>query len=64
MQQSAALKYTEIARRFLQAATGYLNEGDLIQASEKLWGATAHAIKVYSCSGFGGTQNTLICGVQ
>ena len=52
MQQSAALKHTQIARRFMEAATRYLKEGDLIQASEKLWGATAHAIKVY-CIGRG-----------
>ena len=48
LQQSTALKHTQIARRFLQAATRYLDEGDLVQASEKLWGATAHAVKVYS----------------
>ena len=40
-------KHSRIARRFIAAAHGYLSEGDVIQASEKLWGATAHAIKVY-----------------
>ena len=42
-----AEKHTEIARRFIAAADGYLSEGDLIQASEKLWGATAHAAEAF-----------------
>lgn len=48
--EAEALKHTQIARRFVQASERYLLEGDLIQASEKLWGATAHAIKVYCIS--------------
>lgn len=40
-------KHTRIALRFITAAESYLAEGDVIQASEKLWGATAHAIKVH-----------------
>ena len=42
-----AEKHTGIARRFIAAADGYLSEGDLIQASEKLWGAAAHAAKAF-----------------
>ena len=45
-----AIKHTRIARRFIQAAETYLNDGDVIQASEKIWGATAHAIKVFCIS--------------
>ena len=48
--ESAAQKHTRIARRFIDAAGTYLAAGDVIQASEKLWGATAHAIKVYCIS--------------
>ena len=40
-------KHTRIASRFLVAADRYFSEGDLIQASEKLWGAVAHAVKVF-----------------
>lgn len=40
-------KHTRIANRFLVAADRYFSEGDLIQASEKLWGAVAHAVKVF-----------------
>ena len=49
-QETQAQKHTRIARRFIESAARYLAEGDLIQASEKLWGATAHAIKVYCIS--------------
>ena len=46
-QQDLAEKHTRIASRFIAAADRYLSEGDLIQASEKLWGAAAHAVKVF-----------------
>ena len=46
-QGDLAEKHTRIARRFIAAADHYLSEGDLIQASEKLWGAAAHAVKVF-----------------
>ena len=45
-QEDLAEKHTRIARRFITAADRYLAEGDLVQASEKLWGAVAHAVKV------------------
>lgn len=45
--EDLAEKHTGIARRFILAADRYLAEGDLVQAAEKLWGATAHAVKVY-----------------
>lgn len=38
-------KHVQIAREFLDAADRFFEEDDLIQASEKLWGATAHAVK-------------------
>ena len=48
--ESRPEKHARIARRFMYSAEAYLQEGDIIQASEKLWGATAHAIKVYCIS--------------
>ena len=38
-------KHAQITRQFLEAADELLEQGDIIQVSEKLWGATAHAIK-------------------
>ena len=38
-------KHARIAREFLEAADGYFEEGNIIQTSEKLWGATSHAAK-------------------
>ena len=38
-------KHRQIAHQFLEAADGFFEQGDIIQVSEKLWGATAHAIK-------------------
>ncbi len=52
MMETPSQKHTRIAVRFLASAETYLVKGDNIQASEKLWGATAHAIKVY-CIGRG-----------
>lgn len=37
--------HTETATEFLSKAHIYLAEGDLLQASEKGWGATAHMVK-------------------
>ena len=37
--------HTETATEFLAKAHTYLTEGDLLQASEKGWGATAHMVK-------------------
>ena len=34
-----------IARRFIQQARGYLQQGDRLQAGEKAWGAIAHNLK-------------------
>lgn len=38
-------KHARIAREFLEAADRYFEEGNIIQTSEKLWGATSHAAK-------------------
>ncbi len=43
-----AEKYIEAALLFLERAKRELEEGDLKQASEKLWGAAAPAIKAYA----------------
>ena len=38
-------RYEEISRRLLEQARQELDAGDILQASEKVWGATAHYIK-------------------
>ena len=38
--------HTETAAAFLLKARAYLDEGDLLQASEKGWGAAARMVKV------------------
>ena len=38
-------KYTEISQRLIQQAEEELQKGDPLQASEKAWGAVAHAVK-------------------
>ena len=43
--QAQIQKHTRIAREFLEAADKYFEEGNIIQTSEKLWGATSHAAK-------------------
>ena len=39
-------KHVRIARHFLEAADKLFDEGDIVQTSEKLWGATSHALKL------------------
>ena len=38
-------RYEEISRRLLEQAQEELDKGALLQASDKVWGATAHAVK-------------------
>ena len=38
-------KYAELSRRLLRQAREEFDEGDRLQASEKAWGAAAHAMK-------------------
>ncbi len=38
-------KYTAMSRDFMTRAEDYLRKGDLVQASEKSWGAAACALK-------------------
>ena len=38
-------RHMEISRDFLHRANAYLQAGDMIQASEKGWGAAAHYLK-------------------
>ena len=40
-----AAKYVALSRRFIRQAQEELDEGDRLQASEKAWGAAAHAVK-------------------
>ncbi len=41
-------RYEEINRHLLQQAQDELDKDDILQASDKVWGATAHAIKAYA----------------
>ena len=43
--ESQARKHAIAARDFLEAADGFFEEEDLLQVSEKLWGAAAHDVK-------------------
>ena len=38
-------RYEEISLHLLMQAQEELNRGDILQASDKVWGATAHAVK-------------------
>ena len=38
-------RYEEISRHLLEQAQEELEKGDILQASDKVWGATAHAVK-------------------
>ena len=38
-------EHAQISRRFLEHAKTELEEGDRLQAGEKIWGAAAHALK-------------------
>ncbi len=42
---SRAQEHTLISREFFTKAEEALAQGDLLQASEKLWGAAAHMVK-------------------
>ena len=43
-------KHTRLARRMLEQADDEIREGDLVQGSEKLWGAANHALKAVCAS--------------
>ena len=61
---SKADRYTEISRYLLEEARQQLDRGDLIQASEKAWGATAHAIKsLAQTRGWNHTRHDLLADV-
>ena len=42
---ATADEHVEISRRFIRQAESELESGDLLQASEKAWGAVAHRLK-------------------
>ena len=61
---SKADRYTEISRYLIEEAQHQLDRGDLIQASEKAWGATAHAIKsLAQTRGWNHTRHDLLADV-
>ena len=43
-----AVEYVEVAKELLREAEGELRKGNVRQAAEKLWGATALAVKAYA----------------
>ena len=45
IQASPPDRYEAISRHLLTQARIELNKGDILQASDKVWGATAHALK-------------------
>ena len=45
LRASPPQRYEEISQHLLEQAQRELDNGDTLQASEKAWGATAHAIK-------------------
>lgn len=49
-QESLTEKRTRLARKLLENAEQEIAAGDLVQGSEKLWGATSQALKAYSAS--------------
>ncbi len=42
--------HDQISATFLRRSQAYLSNGDLLQASEKGWGAAAHAVKIYAAA--------------
>ncbi|MDI6884775.1 MAG: PaREP1 family protein [archaeon] len=44
--EDLAEHYQALSEKYLRDAKEVLNKGDLVQASEKLWGATALAVKM------------------
>lgn len=42
--------HRKISEEFMRRSKEYLSKGELLQASEKGWGAAAHAIKAYAAS--------------
>ena len=48
--ESTADKHTRLAEQLLADARREIADGDLVQGSEKLWGATSQAIKAYCAS--------------
>lgn len=47
---ASADDYAALSRRFVQQAQEELESGDRLQASEKAWGAAAHAVKAVAAS--------------
>ena len=48
--ESIADQHTRLARQLLADARLEIAAGDLVQGSEKLWGATSQALKAYCAS--------------
>lgn len=43
-------KHTRLAEKFMADARREIDEGELVQGSEKLWGAASQALKAYCAS--------------
>ena len=48
--ESTSEKHTRLAHQLLDDAKREIAAGDLVQGSEKLWGATSQALKAYCAS--------------
>ena len=46
---TTSVEHVRISDRFLGQAQSEFERGDLLQASEKAWGAVAHYVKLASC---------------
>ncbi len=49
-QKSRVARYKKLNGKFLKDAEELLEKGDVVQASEKFWGATAEIVKAYASS--------------
>ena len=47
---TSAEEYAALSRRFVRQSQEELDRGDRLQASEKAWGAAAHAVKAVAAS--------------
>ena len=59
------LDHRETSRRFIRQARDELGRGDLLQASEKTWGAAAHAVKAIAIErGWRHDSHSMLFGIS
>ncbi len=57
-------EHAQIGRRFPEHAKSQLDEGDRLQAAEKVWGSAAHDSKRLGSSVAGSTMGTQACSTK